>query len=399
MLDNRKLYTKLKKHISSKEYTILTGARQVGKTTLLKQIFNELEADNKTCVFLNLDRKSILNDLNKNPENVFKYCPLIPNEKVYIFIDEIQYLDDPANFLKLIYDEYALRCKLVVTGSSAFYIDEDFSDSLAGRKKLFEMRTLDFDEFLILKGETQIIKELAKMKSKKILHSVHEVRMLVLLEEYLTYGGYPAVVALPNVVDKIEKLEDIRDSYVKRDILESGVKDEEKFYKLMVLLADQSGNLVNVSELANTLRMNVDTVNNYIHILQKCFHITLISPYYSNVRKELTKMPKVYFNDLGLRNAMVNYFAPLNQRVDKGVVFENHVFSILSRAYDIKMLKFWRTADGNAVDFIVNNNEKLAIEVKFSETDAKPKKYEKFTSAYPDFDFQFWFWGRIELFN
>jgi uncharacterized protein len=395
----RKLYSNISTHVTAKEYTILIGARQTGKSTLLRQLSDELKKTYKTVVFLNLERKDILLELNQSPENVFKYCPLQNEQKAIILIDEIQYLADPTNFLKLLYDEYSDRLKVIATGSSAFYIDRQFNDSLAGRKKIFELQTLDFEEFLQFKKQDMLFDELVKLRANLIQKSIHENQLWLMLDEYSNYGGYPAVVLETDIAAKVERLQDLRDSFVKRDILEAGITDETKFYRLMMVLAAQSGNLLNVSELSNTLRMSNSVVENYLFVLQKCFHISLVKPYFNNIRKELTKMPKIYFNDLGLRNVLINYFANIEQRADKGALLENLVFRRQIELHPKDSVKFWHTADGNEVDFVVETSFQNgdAIEVKFSESDAKPNKYKKFTEAYPAFPLRFLSWGNVEL--
>jgi len=387
------------KHLSKKEFTVLIGPRQIGKSTMLKQLFEDLTAKGETCYFLNLDRKDILDDLNLNPENLFKICPLLQDKKIIVFIDEIQYLDDATTFLKLLFDEYSSQLKIVATGSSAFYIDKQFNDSLVGRKKIFQMGTLDFEEFLHFKGRNDLVSELKLLQSKKKIKSIHENLFWAYLDEFINYGGYPAVVLENRIEDKIELLREIRDSYIKRDLLESGVVDETKFYRMLMLLASQSGGMLNVNEISNTLRITNATVENYLYVLQKCFHITLVKPFYNNLRKELTKMPKVYINDLGLRNILTNYFSPIEQRADKGLVLENFCFRVLSEKFEQDQIKYWRTADGNEVDFIIEKHylKGFAVEVKFNEQEAKLSKYKKFISNYPDFPLEFWWWKKLDL--
>jgi len=158
----RNIEEKIRNHIARKEYTIITGARQTGKTTLLRELFSEQKKNNEKAFFLSLENIQILSDLNADPENIFKYAirPIEPfnrlkqNDRVIIFIDEIQYLDKPSNFLKFLYDKYLENLKIVATGSSAFYIDSSFDDSLAGRKRIFNLRTLSFDEYLRFSGKT-----------------------------------------------------------------------------------------------------------------------------------------------------------------------------------------------------------------------------------------------------
>ena len=395
----RKKHTIISNHISKREFTILIGARQIGKSTLLKQLFEELKQNGEAVFFLNLDRKDILEELNQNPENLLKMCPLQSDKKIIVFIDEIQYLDDATNFLKLLFDEYSTQLKIVATGSSAFYIDRQFNDSLVGRKKIFQMGTLDFEEFLLFKNRADLVNEISQFKSKKKSKSIQENLLWAYMDEFINYGGYPAVVLEENVEDKIELLREIRDSYIKREVLESGITDETKFYRMLMLLASQTGNLLNVNEISNTLRISNATVENYLYVLQKCFHITLLKPFYANLRKELTKMPKVYINDLGLRNVLINYFSPLEQRADKGAVLENFSFRLLSERFEEDQIKYWRTADGNEVDFVIETSylKGFAVEIKFSEQEAKTSKYNKFIQNYPDFPLEFWWWKKMDL--
>lgn len=400
----RTKFTELQLHIPKREHTILIGARQTGKSTILKQLADDLRITHPSVVLLTLERRDILLDLNQNPEHIFNYIVESGNERAIVLIDEIQYLYDPTHFLKLLYDEYSERIKIVATGSSAFYIDRQFRDSLAGRKRIFELHTLDFDEFLLFKNQHDLRHDLAMLRSGQLQKSVHDAHLWMALDEYLTYGGYPAVVLQPTPDDKIERLREIRDSFVRRDILEAGITDETKFFRLVILLAGQSGSLLNSNELANTLRLTHAVVDHYLYVLQKCFHVGLVRPFYQNLRKELVKMPKVYFLDLGLRNILINYFAPLDQRADKGALLENYVYRRLVERYPVEQplggpIKFWRTADGNEVDFVVEETAfgGKAIEVKFSPTEAKPNKYKKFTEAYPQFPLTFYSWREPEL--
>ncbi len=394
----RSLYPQLLNHVAEKEITVLIGARQTGKSTLLKQLQDALLKKGEMVVLVNLERKDILLELNQSPENVLRYFPA-KGTRNYLLVDEVQYLQDPTNFLKLLYDEYAPNLKIIATGSSAFYIDQNFKDSLAGRKKIFELPTLDFEEFLLFKNQETLLTEYQSLKKGTKQKSTSEQQLWTALDEYINYGGYPAIVLENKVTAKIERLQEIRDSFVKRDILEAGITDETKFFRLLILLASQIGNLVNINELANTLGLSHPATENYLYVLRKCFHIELVKPFFSNVRKELVKMPKVYFNDLGLRNVLVNYFSPIEQRADKGALLENYVYRSLSDQLDNDKIKFWRTADGNEVDFVLeeNNRQGRAIEVKFNEAEANPKKYKKFTELYPDYPIQFFSWRGKKL--
>ena len=394
-MEFRYLYKILEKHLDHKNYTIITGARQVGKTSLLRQLFSHLKTKNEYVVFLNLENKELLQNLNINIKSVFNHVKIIPqkiidgktSKRIYLLIDEIQYLEDPTNFLKYLYDEYEYNVKIVATGSSAFYIDEKFKDSLAGRKRIFQLYPLSFNEFLVFKQQEKLNKEIAYVVSEPSYISEYESSTYSLLMEYLTYGGYPAVVLENDFEEKKWLLEELKNSYLRRDIIESGVDKEQKFLMLVQLLADQIGSMVNKNELGNTIGLDNKTVERYTYILEKCFHIDLLKPFYRNIRKELTKMPKVYFNDIGLRNAFLGRFEHPGNRMDKGELLENFIYNQLRIKHESDKIKYWRTTDKHEVDFIIEEsfNKGYAIEVKWACNKYKANKYRKFVSSYTNF--------------
>ena len=361
---------------------VLMGARQVGKTTLLRYLENYLLNAPEKVNFFSLEDKELLAELNAHPKNIFKYIDL---QKQHLLIDEIQYLDDPSNFLKYMYDLHSDKIKIIVTGSSAFYIDRQFKDSLAGRKKLINIYPFSFSEFLIAKNEKELAEKISlhnvidNGKKLKLLKTQMD-KIYILLNEYFIYGGYPKIVLEQDKKEKIAMLQELYLSFLKKDILESGVKNELKFYALLKLLAHQAGDLVNVNELASTLQLSRDAIANYIYIMEKSFIIKPIRPFFNNIRKELSKMPKIYFLDTGYRNSIMNIFETLELRIDKGGSLENLFFTGLELS-EIDDIKYWRTADKNEVDFIVNQAD--AFEIKFNERKFKPSKYKTFTSNYP----------------
>lgn len=362
------------KYLETDEVLLFIGARQSGKTTILKQIRDHLEKKNSICHFLNLEDPEYLEILNKSPKNLLKIFSLDLAQRSYIFIDEVQYLENPSNFLKYFYDEYGGKIKILASGSSSFYIDKKFKDSLAGRKKIFNVWTLSFREFLRFKNE----KELAKKDFKKISLSERE-KILLYYNEYLLYGGYPRVV-LSSFEEKKDVLREVVYSYIKKDIFEADIKQEEVFLKLLKIFASQTGSLVNASELANTLGVSKTAVDNYLYVMQKSFHVCLIKPFFRNIRKELTKMPKVYFYDSGLRNFLVDNFKPFETREDKGHLLENAVFRQLLEKHNRDEIRFWRTIQKNEVDFVVG--EKFAYEVKIDPQKFKEKASRLFTENY-----------------
>jgi len=368
-----------KKYLGTDDILLFIGARQAGKTTILRQLQSFLKEKNNLVYFLNLEDPDYLELLNKSPKNLFKVFALDLNKKNFVLIDEIQYLNNPSNFLKYFYDEYGGKIKLLVSGSSAFYIDKKFKDSLVGRKKIFNVRTLSFREFLRFKNEI----ELAQKNFREINLSEKE-KIIIYYREYLIYGGYPRVV-LAATDEKEEILRDIAYSYIKKDIYEANIRQDEVFYKLFKILAEQIGNLINASELASTLGVSKTSIDNYLYVMRKSFHINLVKPFFKNTRKELTKMPKVYFSDLGLRNFFVSDFGSLETRKDKGALLENAVFKQLIEKYPEDKIKFWRTIAKNEVDFVIDKKE--ALEIKINPLLFKESNYKIFFKNYPDINF------------
>ncbi len=395
MIRTRKLLASIKKHIPNKRHTIITGARQVGKTSLLKLIYQQLSAEQKDVFYLSFEDIKLLNAVNEHPEKILTFIAITPKpiiegeskSRIYLLLDEIQYAKDPTNFLKFFYDKYEGNIKIIATGSSAFYIDRKFEDSLAGRKRIFNLFPLSFEEFLSFKDADNLLSEITTLRQQPDYQSSSIAHLKTFFYEYLNYGGYPAIVLEDDFTEKKLLLEELKNAYIKRDLLESGVEKEGKFYLLLQLLADQIGSLVNKHELASTVQIDGRTVDQYLYILQKCYHIQLLRPFYRNVRKELTKMPKVYFNDLGLRNAFLNRFGEVNDRSDKGELLENFYFLQFRQNYSIDQIKFWRTADKQEVDFIIEESfgEGQAFELKWNKAAFKPSKYKKFREHYPTF--------------
>ncbi len=386
---NRKLIVKLVNHLPKKEYTIVTGARQTGKSTLLKQLEVECKSKNIPYVSINLENKEHLTVLDQDPLSLLKYLPQT-DKKVVVLIDEIQYLQDPSNFLKLLYDEHADKIKIMASGSSSFYKDQKFTDSLAGRKRIFQLYTCPFDEYLELTGNQGLLEEFHRLSRTKSAKSNLLSYIKNELEKFMMYGGYPAVITEANTEDKILKLQEIRDSFVKRDINESGVQNEKAFYHLFRLLAAQTGGMVNTNKLSIALRIKHDTIQNYLHILQKCFHISLVKPFYRNLKKELIKMPKVYLNDVGLRNSLLNNFQNPSLRPDRGEHWENVYFRYLLDQHSIDDIHHWRTADGNEVDFVLPTlHPPKAIETKFDIGNVVLSKYTKYKENYPEIPLEF----------
>ena len=377
----RLLYYDIVDDLSSKHISLIIGARQVGKTTLLKQLESKLNNENKVVHYFSLEDREILDLLNENPKNLLQLISKPNgNDRLYILIDEIQYLKDPSNFLKYHYDKYLDRVKFIVTGSSSFYIDKKFKDSLAGRKRIYELPTLSLKEVLRFKGEDKLARYL----------NTDEIPLLYLdkikeyFYEYLIWGGYPEVVLNDSKEEKKLILKELVDSYAKKDAVESNLSYHDLYLHLMKILSYRSGSLLNVNSLTSDIKLDNKTISQYLWVMRKSFHIHYLLPFYENISSELRKMPKIYFADLGMRNCLINNFSPIGVRDDRGAILENYIFLLFKKHYSLDNIRYWRTQKQNEIDFIVQNdqNKYFAFEVKFNKKTFSLSKYKTFTNRY-----------------
>ncbi len=352
----------VKKWLSEPEILLILGARQVGKTTLLLQIIDLLLKKGIKLMdifYFNLDIVGF-GEYFEDPTAFIEFIEAQKKKKPFIFIDEVQRLKSPGIFLKALYD-LKLGCKLIVSGSSSLELKSKLSEPLTGRKKIIKLSTLSFKEFFYWKNP-----EFKKIKLTKSNYQVYLSQLNRELFSYLTFGGYPRVVKLKNENKKIQTLQEIYSTYLEREV-EAFLKIEkpETYTNLVKILAAQTGKLVNLNEITNTLGVNRLTVENYLFYLQKTFILSLVRPFYKNPRSEVSKMPKIYFHDLGLRNFALGVFNSFSNRFDKGEILENFVFLNLDSRFP--KVNFWRTQTKAEVDFVVQDKgEIFSFEVKTS---------------------------------
>lgn len=367
-LIKREIFEEVVNHLQEKEVTVITGARQTGKTTLLLQLKDWLLKNNRArdsqIKFFNLDLISDLEGI-QNQSNFIKFLKEELNKEkfIFVFIDEIQRLENPGKFLKGIYDS-DLPVKFIITGSSSLEIKSKIFESLTGRKRVFHLWPFSFKEYLSY-SEPAIM----DLVTKETLSTLNKKKIFDYFYDFVVYGGYPRVVLSRTTEEKIKTLNEIYSSYVEKDIVGfMKIKNPLTFSKLVALLGDQIGNLVNLKEISNTLGINFRTVENHLSALENTFVIKLIRPYFTNARKELTKMPKIYFSDNGLRNLAVKYFANFPDNRDKGKLLENFVYSLLAKEWE-GTINYWRTKDKSEVDFVLRDyyGRIIPVEVKTGE--------------------------------
>ena len=379
---NREIIQEIEPFFERKEAVLVRGMRRVGKTTLLKIIEEKLKKEHKIndeqIYFFDLEDFDLREDFNDSPENLLKYISTNDNKKKYIFIDEIQYLNNPANFLKILVDHYP-KLKFFVTGSSSLEIKRKIQDSLVGRVMYFQLYPLNFSEFLLFQGENKL-KATEKMTRSQIKKSDR------LLEEYLIFGGMPEIVLEKNIDLKKKLLKNYLNLYISKDINNlAEIKDLSVFNKLTKILASQMGNIFNKTNVANRLDTSLKTVQRYFDILKHTFLVISLTPYFSNTISQLAKSKKIYFYDLGLRNALLNNFNDLEFRTDNGSIFENFIFLELANRYEMTEISYYRTQQGSEIDFIIDSYEaKMAIEVKYKKF--KDKKVFRVFDKFSEFD-------------
>ena len=414
----RSLTGEVLKWIDRREIIAIKGPRQSGKTTLLKMINNYLTIEKKIpssqIVFLTFEDRDILELFSKSPkEYIASYQPYT-DKRVYFFIDEFQYLDDGGQKIKLLYDLFE-NVKFVITGSSSLEISESTSKYLVGRVFSFYLYQFSFSEFL--KARADNFFNLHSSAKNEAWSFIEDGTNIVLkndnfmkafvryLEEFVLYGGYPEVIKGVDLETKNIILTNIYDTYVTKDIIELlRISDVAGFRKILILLANQIGNMLNYNNIADDGESHFRRVKQYLSILEETFIIRQLRPYHKNKTTELKKSPKLFFVDTGLRNYLVRNFNMFDVRNDTGQLVENVVMAGLYERYPDD-INYWRTLGQAEVDFIVRVNDLLIpIEVKYSlfKTPSVTRSMRNFITAYRPqraVVLTKGYWGRIKIDN
>lgn len=354
---NRLQIQTLKNWFFKQKVLVLIGARQVGKSTMLNDMLQQMGYQ---YLVLN-GEESHIKQLFEEP-SVEKLKQIVGDNKI-VLIDEAQQIVNIGLCLKLLVDNIK-NVQFIASGSSALEIADQISEPLTGRHFVFHLYPLSIAE---------------------VYDKNNFIAFTEKLHWHLLYGMYPDVLNNANYAKKY--LKSIANQYLYKDILAwKDIRKPNLLNKLLQLLAHQIGSEVSVNELATQLKVKAETVDNYIDLLEKAFVIFRLKSYVTNDRKEVTKMRKIYFYDIGIRNAIIDNFSPVELRGDVGALWENFVVMEIIKANEYKERDcnyfFWRTLQQQEVDFIQKEeNDITAYEMKWGK---KGKITKAFTNAYPD---------------
>jgi len=358
----REIEKKIFKFINDKEVIAICGPRQSGKSTLLKKIglFLQEKYGKESVFFVDFEDEIEKLKFETDPKEYLKFF-LRKKSQVFILLDEIQYVKESGKILKLLYDHYP-QVKFIVSGSSSLDIGK-IGQFLVGRVVFFELYPFSFLEFLKAKDKNLYLEYQEKRffidKPKKV-DSLFKDKLNKLLEEYLTYGGYPRIVLEKDEEKKIFLLKNLFSTYIEKDIVKLyGVKYKEKVILLLRYLAASVGSLLNFNDLCQLTNLYFHEIKELISIFEQTYVVKKISPFYKNLVTELKKNPKVYFFDLGFRNLLVERFTFLDD--EWGKILENYGFLL----HKEKDLHFWRTTAKAEVDFVLKEKDNVVpLEIK-----------------------------------
>ncbi|HNW99366.1 MAG TPA: ATP-binding protein [Bacteroidales bacterium] len=358
----RQLFHTILPQLEHKNAIIITGMRQVGKTTLMRQLFKEFKGkklwfdfDNPLdlMTFENINYKAIYADL-QSASGVKK------DERLLVCIDEIQNFPEITKIIKYLIDYYAV--KFIVTGSSNYYLRNLFPESLSGRKFLYVLPVLTYREFLLFNGKSlgnelpDNIEDILKPKSKASIFKMKE-----LYDLYIEYGGFPEVALTPDIATKKMILKNIFASFFEKDIkVFTELKDVRELRDLILLLAARNGNMIDISKFSSELGINRVKLYNYIEFLQGIFFLRLIPKYSKSIDRSIAGGKKIYFSDTGILNIIA--------KVTEGQILEVAVANQLSNYGN---LSFYNKRNTSEIDFILNNEFAFKVKQKAIESDYK----------------------------
>lgn len=363
-MKKRYLFNDLLKYLDHKNALIITGMRQVGKTTLMKQLFDKVDGPKLWYDFENpLD---LLHFENINYDAIYEVLKNeagVGDKRLFVFIDEIQNFPEITKIIKYLIDKY--NVKFIVTGSSNYYLKNLFPESLSGRKFLFILQPLSFSEYLFFNDKIEFNEHIKELQLKSFYSLLDYKKYEADYQIYLDYGGFPEVVTTADSSTKKLILKNIFASFFEKDIkVLSDIKDIRELRDLILMLVPRTVNILDVTKLSNELEINRVKIYGYLELLQGVFFIKLIPKYSKSIDRTVAGGRKVYFADTGLLNII--------GKVNDGQLFENAVANQLSYYGD---LFYYNKRSISEIDFILNKD--IAFEVKLKSSPGDLKKLEK----------------------
>lgn len=361
----RKILNDINPWLKAREIIVITGMRRVGKTTLLQMIYDQIDSKNK--VFFDLDNileQKIFEETDYN--NIWgnlRAYGTSNKEKAYIFLDEIQAMPQVVKAVKYLHDHYDV--KFFLTGSSSFYLKNLFPESLAGRKIVFEMFPLTFEEFLLFKQigaeRHTTFKDKARQKNRIAYEKISKY-----FEEYLMFGGFPQVVLAEDESQKKLYLKDILTSYFEMDVRRlADFRQMSAFRDMLLLLMQRVGSKLDISKLSSEIGVSRKTVYSYLSFLESSYFISQIQPFSRNTDREVSGTRKIYFCD----NGIINMFG----KIPDGALLENAVFMNIRH---LGKVNYYQKRSGAEIDFILPD-QSIALEVKKRATERDVARLQK----------------------
>jgi predicted AAA+ superfamily ATPase len=356
----RDLEDEIWKYMDKPEILAVVGPRQSGKTTL----FKKLQADLDNSNYVTFEDRDVLEVFEEDEK---EFAQLYMDGFDYVLIDEFQYAEEGGTKLKYLYDEY--DTKILITGSSAADMTIEGLKHLTGRVLKFNLYPFSFEEFLRYRNKK--LYSLYAEKQDKFQDWLKDDTELSItgntlerLEElrkgYAVYGGYPRVVLADSEDEKQKVLENIVETYLVREIGDvMGISEDREVKDLMKVLALQMGEKTKYNSISKKTGTDFHTLKERLNILEHTFVLEQVRPFFTNKQKEISKQPKIYFYDNGFRNALINNFNDPGLRKDQGELNENFFFTQARTE-----LKYWRTKSRAEVDFVKENSEINAFEIK-----------------------------------
>jgi len=357
----RTLYYEILPYLDHKNAIIICGMRQVGKTSLMRMLYDIIDGTKLWYDFDNpLDHLLFeAPDYNQIFYELAKQASLKEGERLFVFIDEIQNFPEITKVIKYLIDHY--NVKFIVTGSSNYYLRNLFPESLSGRKFLYTLHPLSFNEYLYFKGitdENSISRLQPGSIYEKRSRTEYEKRSRY-YDEYIEFGGFPEVALTPDIKTKQLVLRNIFSSFFEKDIkVFSELKDVRELRDLILLLAPRNGNMIDITKIASELGINRVKVYNYLEFLQGIFFLKLVSKYSNSIDKSIAGGKKIFFSDTGILNLVA--------KVTEGQLFETAVCNQLEA---FGQLTFYNKRNSAEIDFILDNETAFEVKTKADQGD------------------------------